>query len=42
MDEPDKHGGDSKSSYRAMITAVGLGLVFWGTLAAILWFALTR
>jgi len=39
MDE-DKR--ERKASVRAMVTAIGLGLVFWGALAAILWFVLTR
>jgi hypothetical protein len=33
---------ERKASVRAMVTAIGLGIVFWGSLAAILWFALTR
>jgi hypothetical protein len=31
-----------KKNFRLMVGAVGLGLVFWGSLAAILWFFLTR
>jgi len=42
MGDPSEDHEDRKRSYRAMITALGLGIVFWGSLAAILWFALTR
>lgn len=42
MDSGNRNDEDQKRSYRAMVTAIGLGLVFWGSLAAILWFALTR
>ena len=42
MGERSEEPDDRKRSYRAMITAIGLGIVFWGSLAAILWFTLTR
>ena len=36
------HDDGKKRSGWLLFAAIGTGFVFWGTLAAILWFVLTR